>query len=93
MAKPKPQGPPSTLSHDSAKALLIANGWTAVTGGKHSTKMTKAGQRPITLPRHRGATYGSGLRAAILTQAGLKVGKSDTEVANEDVMKDASSDE
>jgi predicted RNA binding protein YcfA (HicA-like mRNA interferase family) len=63
---------PKALSHDSAKALLIAEGWTATVGGKHSTKMTKPGERPITLPRHKGQDYGRQLRSAILRQAGLK---------------------
>jgi len=40
-------------------------------GGKHVVKMEKAGERPITLPRHGGKTYGKGLTAAILRQAGL----------------------
>ena len=40
-------------------------------GGKHVMKMEKAGERPITLPHHRGETYGKGLTAAILKQAGL----------------------
>lgn len=40
-------------------------------GGKHVVKMEKEGLRPITLPHHRGATYGKALTAAILRQAGL----------------------
>jgi len=40
-------------------------------GGKHVVKMEKEGQRPITLPHHHGKTYGKGLTAAILKQAGL----------------------
>ena len=50
---------------------LEDEGWTRERGGKHVVKMTKAGQRPITLPHHRGATYGKGLDAAIRKQAGL----------------------
>jgi predicted RNA binding protein YcfA (HicA-like mRNA interferase family) len=46
-------------------------GWTRETGGKHNVKMTKPGSRPITLPHHRGQTYGKGLDAAIRKQAGL----------------------
>ena len=40
-------------------------------GGKHVVKMEKEGSRPITLPHHRGKSYGKGLTAAILRQAGL----------------------
>lgn len=40
-------------------------------GGKHVVKMEKEGLRPITLPYHRGKTYGKGLTAAIVKQAGL----------------------
>ncbi len=71
MAKPQP-ALPKTLSHDAAKALLTRHGWTPTIGGKHSTKMVKEGQRPITLPRKQGQDYGSGLKAAILRQAGIK---------------------
>jgi predicted RNA binding protein YcfA (HicA-like mRNA interferase family) len=60
------------LSQRKARALLEANGWTMTRGGKHSIKMEKPGQRPITLPRHKGADYGKALTAAILRQAGLK---------------------
>lgn len=62
---------PKTLNHDSAKALLEANGWTATVGGKHSTKMEKSGCRPITIPRHSGKDFGPSLRGAILRQAEL----------------------
>lgn len=50
---------------------LEAAGWRRERGGKHVVKMTKAGNRPITLPQHRGQTYGKGLDAAIRRQAGL----------------------
>ncbi len=50
---------------------LRANGWGLERGGKHAVKMTKPAHRPIALPRHRGATYGRGLDAAIRKQAGL----------------------
>jgi predicted RNA binding protein YcfA (HicA-like mRNA interferase family) len=52
-------------------ALLVRHGWTEERGGKHVVKMTKPSHRPITLPRHNGATYGPGLDAAIRRQAGL----------------------
>lgn len=42
-----------------------------IRGGKHVVKMEKDGHRPITLPRHRGSTYGKELTAAILRQADL----------------------
>jgi predicted RNA binding protein YcfA (HicA-like mRNA interferase family) len=52
--------------------LLEEDGWTRTTGGKHQVKMVKSGQRPITLPQHKGRDYSPGLTAAILRQAGLK---------------------
>jgi predicted RNA binding protein YcfA (HicA-like mRNA interferase family) len=71
VAKPKP-GIPKTLNHDSMLALLVAHGWTLEQGGKHVTKMTKPGHRPVTIPRHHGNDYGAQLRNAIITQAGIK---------------------
>jgi predicted RNA binding protein YcfA (HicA-like mRNA interferase family) len=62
------------MNQRAAKKLLEANGWTEETGGKHVVKMTKPGERPITLPRHHGADYSPSLTAAILRQAGLKGG-------------------
>lgn len=50
---------------------LRRHGWTQATGGKHVVKMVKTGHRPITLPHHRGATYGKALDAAIRKQADL----------------------
>jgi predicted RNA binding protein YcfA (HicA-like mRNA interferase family) len=50
---------------------LTNEGWKQERGGKHVVKMTKPGRRPITLPRHKGRTYGKGLDAAIRRQAGL----------------------
>jgi predicted RNA binding protein YcfA (HicA-like mRNA interferase family) len=55
----------------SMRKLLIAHGWSESRGGKHVVKMTKPGERPITLPMHRGRDYGKGLERAILRQAGL----------------------
>lgn len=60
------------LNQRTARKLLEDHGWTAEVGGKHQVKMTKPGQRPITLPQHRGGDYGKGLEAAILRQAGLR---------------------
>ena len=60
------------LNQKSAQKLLESNGWTMVRGGKHVVKMTKPGQRPITLPHHKNRDYPAGLTSAILRQAGLK---------------------
>lgn len=51
--------------------LTLENGWTRSRGGKHVVKMTKPGERPITLPHHHGQSYAKGLTAAIRRQAGL----------------------
>jgi predicted RNA binding protein YcfA (HicA-like mRNA interferase family) len=69
-------GRQQTHNQRSMKRLLEANGWTETRGGKHVIKMEKPGQRPITLPKHRGQDYSPGLRDAILRQAGLKGGGS-----------------
>lgn len=50
---------------------LKADGWTQERGGKHVVKMTKPGNRPITLPMHKGGDYSKGLDSAIRRQAGL----------------------
>jgi predicted RNA binding protein YcfA (HicA-like mRNA interferase family) len=65
-------GLPTTLDQKSARKLLEANGWTRTKGGKHVIKMEKDGERPITLPKHRGQTYSKDLTRAILKQAGLR---------------------
>jgi predicted RNA binding protein YcfA (HicA-like mRNA interferase family) len=65
------------LSQRTAIRLLEHQGWVRTRGGVHVVKMQKDGQRPITLPRHRGGEYGRGLTHAILKQAGL--GKEDLE--------------
>lgn len=52
--------------------LLRSHGWTHVTGGKHQVKMTKPGQRPITLPTNRRQAYSKGMEAALRRQAGLQ---------------------
>ncbi|HZK35777.1 MAG TPA: type II toxin-antitoxin system HicA family toxin [Aeromicrobium sp.] len=67
---PKPKIP-KTVNHDKLKAILESEGWTCVTGGKHSTKMTKDGQRPITIPLKNGKDFGPDFKARILRQAGL----------------------
>jgi predicted RNA binding protein YcfA (HicA-like mRNA interferase family) len=63
---------PRVLNQRAAKRLLEQHGWTETQGGKHSVKMTKPGQRPVTLPSHGGNDYSRDLTAAILRQAGLK---------------------
>jgi predicted RNA binding protein YcfA (HicA-like mRNA interferase family) len=60
-----------TYNQRSMRRLLIENGWSEVRGGKHAVKMTKTGERPITLPMHQRRDYGR-LAASILRQAGLQ---------------------
>jgi predicted RNA binding protein YcfA (HicA-like mRNA interferase family) len=62
---------PKTLDQRTAQKLLEQHGWVRTVGGKHNVKMTKQGQRPITLPRHHGQQYSRALARAILRQAGL----------------------
>ena len=50
---------------------LKAEGWTVERGGKHQTKMTKPGQRPITLPENKRQAYSKGFEAELRRQAGL----------------------
>ena len=45
--------------------------WTRSAGGKHVVKMTKPGERPVTLPMHKGQDYSAGLTRSILKAAGL----------------------
>jgi len=59
------------LNQKRAIRVLVQHGWAKGTGGKHSVKMTKAGERPITLPMHRGGDYSPSLSRAILRQAGI----------------------
>ena len=59
------------LNQKAARKLLEEHGWTMTRGGKHVVKMTKPGERPITLPMHSGRDYGKGLERAMLRQAGL----------------------
>jgi len=59
------------LDQRTARRLLEQHGWRMTRGGKHVVKMEKDGHRPITLPHHRGGTYGKELTAAILRQADL----------------------
>ena len=50
---------------------LQAQGWTVERGGNHQTKMTKPGQRPITLPENKRRAYSKAFEAALRRQAGL----------------------
>jgi predicted RNA binding protein YcfA (HicA-like mRNA interferase family) len=63
---------PRVLNQQSFRELLKKHGWTRECGGKHNVKMTKPGQRPITLPYHRGRDYGRDLRDRLLREAGFK---------------------
>ncbi|HEY2769837.1 MAG TPA: type II toxin-antitoxin system HicA family toxin [Solirubrobacteraceae bacterium] len=59
------------LDQRRAIKLLSDNDWAFGRGGKHAVKMTKGGERSITLPRHHGSVYGKKLTAAIFKQAGI----------------------
>lgn len=63
---------PRVMSQALAIAILKEHGWEQTRGGKHVVKMEKQGERPITLPMHKGADYGPSLTSRILQQAGLK---------------------
>lgn len=65
---------PRVLNQTSFIKLLETEGWTHAIGGKHSVKMVKTGERPITLPRHKGRDYSASLTSDILRQAGLRGG-------------------
>jgi predicted RNA binding protein YcfA (HicA-like mRNA interferase family) len=62
---------PKTISQKTGRILLERQGWTKTRGGKHNVKMEKEGERPITLPKHRGQEYSVDLTRRILKQAGL----------------------
>ncbi len=59
------------LNQKAAIALLESHGWENTVGGKHVVKMKKTGQRPITLPHHKGRDYPKSLASAILREAGI----------------------
>lgn len=50
---------------------LEREGWTRTRGGNHQVKMTKRGQRPITLPENKRRAYSKGFEAELRRQAGL----------------------
>lgn len=62
---------PKTISQKTGQKLLERHGWSKTQGGKHNIKMEKQGERPITLPKHRGQEYSVDLTRRILKQAGL----------------------
>jgi predicted RNA binding protein YcfA (HicA-like mRNA interferase family) len=62
---------PKTISQKTGRALLEKHGWTKTLGGKHNVKMEKDGERPITLPKHKGQEYSVDLTRRILKQAGI----------------------
>jgi predicted RNA binding protein YcfA (HicA-like mRNA interferase family) len=66
--KPTLEGGTQVARPAKPRRLLEQNGWRMTRGGKHVVKMEKNGFRPITLPRHRGETYGRGLTSAILNR-------------------------
>ncbi len=44
------------LNQEAARKLLEEHGWTVTRGGTHVVKMTKSGERPITLHHLKIAT-------------------------------------
>ena len=60
------------LNQKSATKLLKERGWTKGVGGKHGVNMEKKGERPITLPKHKGRDYSKDLTGSILREAGIK---------------------
>ena len=72
MGKWKPgDPPPKAINHDLMQRIFEAAGWTKEIGGKHSTKMVKAGRRPVTIPRHSNRDFGPRLRNSILKEGEL----------------------
>ena len=59
------------LNQKRARALLETHGWVKTFGGKHVVKMEKSGERPITLPMHKGQDYSKDLTQSILRAAGI----------------------
>ncbi|HEY5342500.1 MAG TPA: hypothetical protein VIJ66_02455 [Solirubrobacteraceae bacterium] len=47
-------------------------GWELERGGKHQVKMTKAGQRPVTLPENKRRVYSKGFEAQLRRETALK---------------------
>jgi predicted RNA binding protein YcfA (HicA-like mRNA interferase family) len=51
---------------------LEREGWTRERAGNHQVKMTKIGERPITLPENQRRAYSKGFEAELRRQVGLK---------------------
>jgi predicted RNA binding protein YcfA (HicA-like mRNA interferase family) len=51
---------------------LQQEGWALERGGKHQAKMTKPGQRPITLPENKRRAYSKGFESQLRREAGLQ---------------------
>jgi hypothetical protein len=47
-------------------------GWSLERGGKHQVKMTKPGQRPVTLPENKRRAYSKGFEAQLRRETGLQ---------------------
>ena len=62
---------PKTINQKTAQKLLEDLGWSRTQGGKHNVKMEKQGERPTTLPMHKGRQYSRNLTRRILKQAGI----------------------
>lgn len=63
--------PPKTINQKTGQKLLESVGYVMTKGGRHNVKMEKDGERPITLPMHKGQEYSRDLTRAILKQAGI----------------------
>jgi predicted RNA binding protein YcfA (HicA-like mRNA interferase family) len=70
MAKKTP-ALPKVIDQRLMVRLAKSVGWEQTSGGRHQVKMEKEGERPVTLPHHKGRDYPRGLRSAILAQLGL----------------------
>ena len=51
---------------------LEQEGWALERGGKHQVKMTKPGQRPVTLPENKRRAYSKGFEAQLRRETGLQ---------------------
>jgi hypothetical protein len=59
------------LNYRLAVRLLVDQGYSIGKPARHGTKMVKAQEPPIILPRHGSRDYGKRLTGAIIKQAGL----------------------
>jgi predicted RNA binding protein YcfA (HicA-like mRNA interferase family) len=51
---------------------LQREGWVLERGGKHQVKMTKLGQRPVTLPENKRCAYSKGFESQLRRETGLQ---------------------